>query len=137
LFFEKSRVLRSVHRRFISGESRVSRGTSFQKQTGGRTEEIPRALANAVLVARKRIHTSAKKFGSFTLVQVELLAYFGNVAGVNVSRVHLPLMRPKQLAVTVTVFAVQEWDVQTSLGQLIWTFRLLAKQSRKYKLIRL
>ncbi len=65
-----------------------------------------RGFCLAVFIPGKRVHAITKNVGCLTLIQIEFFTHPGDLARVNVSGVHLPLERSKQLAVAVTVFSV-------------------------------
>lgn len=73
-------------------------------------------LGLAVFAARKGVHAAAEDFGRLALVQIEFLAHLGDVARIDIGRIHVPLKYPDGLAVAVTVLPVQDQFAATLSG---------------------
>jgi hypothetical protein len=65
-------------------------------------------LGPAILVSRESIDSTPKEFGGFALIEVEFLADRGNENGIDGCGIHLPSELADQVAVSVTMLAVQD-----------------------------
>lgn len=62
----------------------------------------------AIFIAREGVDAPAENLGGLTLIEVEPLADLGDVGGIDVGGVDLPLELPDQLAVAVALLTVQD-----------------------------
>src|SRR6218665_3982000 len=99
---------------FLLGEWRMSGGSDLGEQIGGAIEQLEqldqgqRRLGLAVLVAREGIDATAKNFSRLPLVEIELPAYLGDVARIDVSGIHLALERAHPFAVAVAMLTIED-----------------------------
>src|SRR6218665_113090 len=92
----------------------MSGGSDLGEQIGGAIEPLEqldqgqRRLGLAVLVAREGIDATAKKFSGLPLVEIELPAYLGDVARIDVSGIHLALERAHPFAVAIAMLTIED-----------------------------